>query len=154
MTNHTNIGAPQSKRRLAKKRVLSAVEEQQVRRWIAVVHGTDIALDRTSSAGRCIRAMDPDRVRYLRGLEFEEGVRRLKIGVTSAPLVDASCDRTCLSGADARAMLTHVAVAELVKHFGEDRAAETLVRIAQQLRRDGSDHLRATVVQLVDEAKV
>ena len=51
-------------------------------------------------------------------------------------------------------MLTHVAVAELVKQFGEGRAAETLARIARRLRRDGSDHLRTMVLQLVDEATV
>lgn len=154
MTSKTNSVTPRFKRRPAKKRVLCAVEEQQVRRLIAVVHGTDIALHRTSRAGRCIRAMDPDRVRYLRGLEFEEGVRRLKIGVTSDPLVDAPSDHTCLSEADARAMLVHVAVAELIKQFGEGRAAETLARIARRLSRDGSDHLRTIVLQFVNEAKV
>lgn len=154
MTGNSNTVAPRFKRRQAKKRALSAVEEQQVRQWIGFVHSTQTSLDRTCQAGRCIRSMDQGRVRYLRGLEFEEGIRGLKSGVTFDPLVDTPRDRTCLSGADARAMLTHVAVAELVKQFGEDRAAETLARIARRLRRDGSDHLRAAVLQLVDEAKV
>ena len=147
MTGNSNNVALRLKRRRAKKRALPAVDEQQVRQWIAVVHRSEIALDRTSLAGRHIRFMDQGRVRYLRGLEFEEGV-------IFEPLVDASRDRTCLSKADARAMLVHVAVAELVKQFGEGRAAETLARIARRLRRDGSDHLRTMVLQLVDEATV
>lgn len=154
MADNSNNVASRLKHQRAKKRALSAVDEQQVRQWIAVVHRSEVALDRTSPAGRCIRSMDQGRVRYLRGLEFEEGIRGLKSGVTFDPLVDTPRDRTCLSGADARAILTHVAVAELVKQFGEDRAAKTLARIARRLRRDGSDHLRAAVLQLVDEAKV
>ena len=154
MTDNSNNVAPQLKHQRAKKRALSAIDEQQVRQWIAVVHRSEVALDRTSPAGRHIRFMDQGRVRYLRGLEFEEGIRRLNDGVIFEPLVDASRDRTCLSKADARAILVHVAVAELVKQFGEGRAAETLARIARRLRRDGSDHLRTMVLQLVDEATV
>ncbi|UGB24905.1 hypothetical protein LPC10_18585 [Methylorubrum sp. B1-46] len=92
MTKNSNNSAPRLKRRGAKKRALSAVDEQQVRQWIAVVHRSEIALDRTSPAGRHIRSMDQGCVRYLRGLEFEEGIRRLNDGVISEPLVDASRD--------------------------------------------------------------
>ena len=87
MTGNSNTAAPRFKRRQAKKRALSAVEEQQVRQWIGFVHSTQTSLDRTCQAGRCIRSMDQGRVRYLRGLEFEEGIRGLKSGVTCDPLV-------------------------------------------------------------------
>ena len=89
MTDNSNTVAPRLKRRQAKKRALSAVEEQQVRQWIDFAHSTQTPLDRTSQAGRCIRSMDQSRGRYLRSLEFEEDIRKSRSVVTFDPLVDA-----------------------------------------------------------------